>query len=258
MQSEVQQLSVVMITLNEAENLRRSLPPLSRISDDIVVIDAGSTDETVRVAEEFGATVEIRKWEGYSSAKNHGNARARHDWILSIDADEVLSDELVQSIKNLSPAEGTVYALDRITNFAGTWIRHSGWYPDWKIRLFDRRYVRWHGDFVHERPDVPAGFATERLTGRLLHYSYASTDDHLGRIERYAELSARDLYNRGKRRTLLSRMLSPLFRFLRTYIFKLGFLDGRKGWLISVRNARLVRLKYRRLRELVRQGGPKP
>lgn len=240
-------LSIVVITFNESENLRRSLPPLVRLSDNVVVIDSFSTDETIALCRSMGATVEQRVWRGYSSAKNHGNSIARNDWILSIDADEVLSDELVESIKKLTLKEGEVYALDRITNYCGAWIRHSGWYPDWKIRIFNRRDVAWEGDYVHEKLSMPSGTRVVRLEGKLLHYSYKSSEDHLRRIERYAELAAEEMRARGETPSALKRLLSPVFRFIRTYVFKLGFLDGRNGWIISVRNARLVRRKYRLL-----------
>ena len=246
------EISVVLITFNEAENLRRTLPPLAEVTDDIVVVDSGSTDDTVALCASYGARVIERPWEGYANAKNFGNLQARHDWILSVDADEELSPELVRSLHALKPVDHTVYALDRLTNFCGTWIRHSGWYPDWKIRLFNRTHVRWTGDFVHEHLKFPEEFKVQRLEGKLLHWSYKSTDDHLQRMQRYAELSAQKMYARGKAVSSLRRLLGPPFRFLRTYFLKAGILDGRYGWLISVRNARMVRLKYRHHAELVR------
>lgn len=252
MNSDRSKISVVLITFNEAENLRRTLPPLLEVSDDIVVIDSGSTDDTVALCESYGARVIPRAWEGYASAKNFGNGQARHEWILSIDADEELSPELVRSLRDLVPVEGMVYALDRLTNFCGTWIRHSGWYPDWKVRLFNRSRVRWTGDFVHEHLEYPDGFSVQRLEGKLLHWSYTTTDDHLRRMQRYAELSARKMHARGKAVSSIRRLLGPPFRFLRTYFLKAGILDGRYGWLISVRNARMVRLKYQYHADLVR------
>lgn len=247
-------LSVVVITRNEAENLRASLPPLAALSDDIVVIDSFSTDETVALCRQAGATVVQREWKGYSAAKNFGNGIARNNWILSIDADEVISDELAESIKKLKLKEGEVYELDRITNYCGAWIRHSGWYPDWKVRIFNRKEIAWEGDYVHERLKLPPGTRTVRLRGKLCHYSYRTSQDHLDRMARYAELSAAEMHARGKRATPAKRFLSPVFRFIRTYIVKRGILDGRNGWIISLRNARMVRARYARLRALNMEG----
>lgn len=251
-------LSVVVITRNEAENLRASLPPLAALSDDIVVVDSFSTDDTVVLCRQAGATVVQREWQGYSAAKNFGNGIARNNWILSIDADEVLSHELAESIKNLRLKEGEVYELDRITNYCGAWIRHSGWYPDWKIRIFNRKEAVWEGDYVHERLKLPPGTRTVRLRGKLYHYSYRTSQDHLDRTARYAELSAAEMHARGKRATPAKRFLSPLFRFIRTYVIKLGILDGRNGWIISLRNARMVRARYARLQALNMKGERNP
>ncbi len=154
----------------------------------------------------------------------------------------------------LKPQEGEVYALDRITNYAGTWVRHSGWYPDWKVRLYHRNHSAWVGDFVHEELSIPSGAEIVRLKGKLYHYSYKSAEDHLRRIERYADLSARKMKAAGRPWRRSQALLSPPARFLRTYLLKLGFLDGRIGWIISLRNAYLVRLKYQHLQRLWRRG----
>ena len=237
-------LSIVVITRNEADNIERCLNALRQVSDDIVVVDAFSEDGTPDLARELGARVIQKTWEGYSQNKNFGNQQARHDWILSIDADEALSEELIRTLQQHCPEPKTVYELDRLTNFCGKWIYHSGWYPEWKPRLFDRRAVSWQGDFVHETLDIPPGFRRVRLKGKLLHYSYKNDKDHLQRLEHYAALAAQDLYARGKRSTLLKRWFAPVWRFLRTYIFQLGFLDGKAGWKISARGAWMVWRKY--------------
>lgn len=242
-------ISAVVITLNEASNIEACVKALRQVTDDVVIVDAYSADGTPALAEALGARVVQTEWVGYSHNKNLGNQAARHDWILSIDADEALSEELIQSLKALQPQAGAVYELDRLTNYCGKWIRHSGWYPDWKVRLFDRREVRWQGDYVHETLAVPKGFRTVRLKGKLLHYSYKTRSDHWQRIERYAELSAQEMHARGKRATWLKLYLSPAMRFLRTLLLNLAFLDGWAGWVISWSGARLVYRKYRKLRE---------
>ncbi|MCB0643602.1 MAG: glycosyltransferase family 2 protein, partial [Phaeodactylibacter sp.] len=160
---------------------------------------------------------------------------------------------LIDSLRQLQLQENTVYALDRFTNYCGTWVRHSGWYPDWKVRLFDRRRVQWQGDFVHETLLIPAEFKEVRLFGKLLHYSYRSSEDHWQRIERYARLSAEKLFHRGKKPSPVKKYVSPAARFLRTFFLKKGFLDGKVGWRLSRRNAYMVRRKYQILEELYRQ-----
>ncbi|MFZ2899958.1 MAG: glycosyltransferase family 2 protein [Saprospiraceae bacterium] len=242
-------ISAVVITLNEASNIETCVKALLQVTGDVVVVDAFSTDGTHDLAKALGARVVQAEWIGYSHNKNLGNQAARHDWILSVDADEVLSDELIQTLKGLQPQPGAVYELDRLTNYCGKWIRHCGWYPDWKPRLFDRREVRWQGDYVHETLALPEGFKAIRLKGKLLHYSYKTRADHWQRIERYAELSAREMHARGKRATWVKLYLSPAIRFLRTLLLNQAFLDGWAGWVISWSGARLVYRKYRKLRE---------
>lgn len=242
-------ISAVVITLNEASNIEACVKALRQVTDDVVIVDAYSADGTPALAEALGARVVQTEWVGYSHNKNLGNQAARHDWILSIDADEALSEELIQSLKALQPQAGAVYELDRLTNYCGKWIRHSGWYPDWKVRLFDRREVRWQGDYVHETLAVPKGFRTVRLKGKLLHYSYKTRSDHWQRIERYAALAAQEMHARGKRATWVKLYLSPAMRFLRTLLLNQAFLDGWAGWVISWSGARLVYRKYRKLRE---------
>jgi glycosyltransferase involved in cell wall biosynthesis len=243
-------LTAVIITKNEEANIRACLEPLLELAAEVLVVDSGSTDATVAIAREMGAKVIETQWKGYSATKNFGNSQAKHDWILSIDADEVVSDELKASLLELSPERGTTYALDRLTNYCGTWIRHSGWYPEWKIRLFHREDQYWTGEFVHEILFLPPEIKVRRLTGKLYHYSYKNSEDHLARIERYARLSAAKLHAKGKKTTFVKQWLSPGARFFRTFFLKKGFLDGKAGWTISIRNAWLVYRKYQLLKQL--------
>ncbi len=246
-------ISAVIITHNESENIRACITSLQAVADEIVVVDAFSDDATVDICVEMGVRVVQRKWQGYSANKNHGNEHASNDWILSIDADEVLSEELIENIKKLQPQKGKVYSLDRISNFCGQWIRYSGWYPDWKIRIFNRTEVHWEGDYVHEHLQIPSHFVEQKLSGKLWHYSYKSMEDHLQRIERYSDLAAQELFAGNKRPSPLRRMLSPYARFWNTFFFKLGFLDGRNGYIISKRNDLMVRKKYHKLEGLYEQ-----
>lgn len=246
-------ISAVVITHNEAENIAECLDALKQVADEIVVVDAFSKDRTVEICTEKGAKVMQRKWQGYSASKNYGNEIASNDWILSIDADEVLSPELINQLRQLQVKKGEVYSLDRINYFDGQWIKYCGWYPDWKIRLFHREEVQWEGDFVHEKIVVPSRIKVKKLQGHLHHYSYKSLDDHLERIERYSDLAAQELFGANKKPSRMSVWLSPIVRFLKVFIFKFGFLDGRNGYHISKNDAYFVKRKYQKLDALYRQ-----
>ncbi len=243
-------ISAVIITHNAAHTLEPCLAVLKQVCHEVLVLDSFSNDGTAEICKKSGARLVLQEFLGYSQTKNLGNSMAGNDWILSLDADEVLSDELIATIKELKPEEGKVYALDRLTNYCGKWIYHSGWYPDWKVRLFNRQHVKWQGDFVHETLHIPSGFQEVKLQGKLFHYSYRDGDDHLQRMKKYAWLSAREQFEKGKRATFSKQWLSPPARFLRTYFLKKGFLDGREGWVISLRNAKMLRWRYGFLKKL--------
>lgn len=246
-------ISAVIITHNEAENIVRCLQPLQDLVDEIIVLDAFSDDDTPTLARQMGATVLQKKWVGYSHNKNFANNQARHDWILSIDADEVVDEELSTNLKQLTLNENTVYSINRLTRFGDDWVYHSDWHPDWKIRLFNRKNVHWQGDFVHETLHVPPHFKIQKLDGLLLHYSYKDDADHWQRIEKYAQLAADELFKKGKKATLFKLWISPIARFIKTFFIKKGILDGKIGWKISCRNAYLVHRKYRILQRLKTQ-----
>lgn len=244
-------ISAVIITKNEEVNIKACVDALKPVVDEVLVIDSGSVDQTIAIAESAGAKVLQTEWKGYSATKNWGNQQAKNKWILSIDADEVLSKELQQSIVTLEePTEKTVFILDRITNYCGKWIHHSGWYPDQKVRLFDKEKVYWKGDYVHETLHIPTEYSRILLKGKLEHYSYKSLEDHWQRLNKYAELSAQEMFNKGKKASWIKLNLAPAFRFFRTLILKKGILDGKEGLIISKRNAYMVRKKYRLLNKL--------
>lgn len=242
--------STVIITKNEADNIERTIRAVQQVCEDIVVVDSGSTDDTISICRRLGVRVFEYEWKGYSANKNFGAAQAQFDWILSIDADEVLSAALIQTLQNLHPQQETVYAIDILTNYCGQWIRHSGWYPCWRTRLYHRQEVRWNDDLAHEGLLIPTHFKEKRLQGIVEHYSYKSYADHDERIERYAQLSAKNLYLQKKKPSWVKLYLGPPFRFFRTLVLKLGFLDGKAGWIISRKDAYLVYRKYRLLRNL--------
>ena len=248
-------LSVVIITLNEEKNIGRCLDSVKSIADEIVVVDSRSTDGTEAVCRGYGARVIVREWKGYSAAKNFGNDAAANDLILSIDADEALSSELqasIAAIKVGSPA--AAYRFRRLTNYCGKWIRHGGWYPDIKVRIFDRRKTRWQGT-IHESL---AGIDEKNallLDGDCLHYTYYTVDEHLRQMQRFTDIMAQDLFSRGKKGSYVHMVGSTAIKFIRDYVLRLGFLDGSKGFLISALSAYATWLKYIKLIRLNRSGG---
>jgi glycosyltransferase involved in cell wall biosynthesis len=245
-------ISAVVITRDEEHNIGRCLASLEVVADEMLVVDSGSTDATCALATKAGARVVHHPWAGYAAQKNHANSLACHPWILSIDADEALSPELARSIvearqKGLLGA----YRFNRLTNYCGTWVRHGGWYPDAKVRLFHRDAARWEGDHVHERLVLQPGTAVTHLRGDLLHYSITSLEDHRARIERYSALKAQELLEEGRRPGLLKRWLAPTFKFVQGYLLQGGFLDGKAGWHIARESARAKHLKYAKLQRML-------
>jgi len=239
-------ISATVVACNEANKIARALRSLA-CADEIVLIDSGSTDRTPAIAAELGARVIEQPWLGYAAQKNLASRHARHDWILSLDADEELdplAQDAIRAWKGSQPtADG--YRLARRANYLGRWILHSGWYPGYKIRLFDRRKARWEGNYVHESVTVNGRVAT--MPGEILHYTCDTVEEHLQRIELYTDLAAQEMRERGETVPLLRRWLDPFWVFVHTYFFRLGVLDGRQGLLIARLAARYVRRKYAKL-----------
>lgn len=245
-------ISAVIITYNEELNIDRCLSSLAGVVDEIVVVDSFSTDETKTICEKHGAVVVEKPFLDYSSSKNYGNSLAKGDYILSIDADEALSDELKQSILDLKtkPVNELVdsYVINRLTNYCGEWIYHCGWYPDKKPRLFRKDKAKWEG-IIHEELIIDTK-ETKELDGHLFHYSITSIADHVNRINKYSNLSAEKLFKKGKKSSILHILIKPRVKFLKSYIFKLGFLDGYYGYTISRLSAYETFLRYSKLKEL--------
>ncbi|RKP44980.1 glycosyltransferase family 2 protein [Trinickia fusca] len=240
-------LGVAIIALNAQARLAQCLEALS-FADEIVVVDAGSVDATVTLAQAHGARVIAEpQWPGFGPQKNRAVAALDTDWILSIDTDEIVTPELAASIREALRAPRTdIYAVDRLSSFCGHWVRHSGWYPDWIPRLFKRGTARFSDDLVHERLvfDGP----TERLTGKLLHYSYEDFETVVRKLDAYSSAGARQRFEAGKRGGGLGRALARGFwAFVRTYFLKLGFLDGQAGFMIATFNAQTVYYRFLKL-----------
>ncbi len=248
-------ISAAIITLDEEANLGRCLASLRGVADEVVVVDSGSTDGTERIAREGGATFVAQPWLGYGPQKNRAADLAQNEWVLSLDADEALSDALRASILHLK-ADGPgadAYEVNRLNWYCGRFLRHSGWYPDRKVRLWRRGAARWAEATIHELAEVAPGTRVERLPGDLLHYTIHDRAQHLRPIEKFTTLSAESLLREGRAGDAWKRFVSPAASFLRGYVLKLGFLDGRAGWDVCRLSAYASWLKYEKLRRLARR-----
>ena len=249
--SEPLPLSLCVITRDAAAQLADCLASAS-FAGEIVVVDSGSRDDTVEIARRSGARVIAHDWAGFGAQKNFAVGNARHDWVLCLDADERLTPELRASIEAAmrAPAEhrAAAYAMARRNRFLGVWLRHGEGYPDWNTRLFDRRRARWTEDPVHEH--VVADGAVARLAGDLLHESAESLEAYLAKQNRYTSLQAQAMHARGERAGMARLVLSPLVRFVRFYVVKLGFLDGAAGFAHITIGCFNSFAKYAKLRAL--------
>ncbi|HMN05154.1 MAG TPA: glycosyltransferase family 2 protein [Flavobacteriales bacterium] len=247
------QLSAVIITLNEERNLDRCLRSLAGVADEVVVVDSFSTDRTEAIAKEHGARFVQHAFEGHIEQKNWAITQASHPWVLSLDADEALSPELAATIRKAMQApDADGYTMNRLTNYCGTWVRHGGWYPDRKLRLWDSRKGRWGGINPHDRYEMEAGSRIGHLQGDLLHHSYYTIGDHLRQVDYFTTIAAKDLHKRGRRAGLTKLFLSPVAKFIGDYVFRGGFLDGWHGLVIARISAHATFLKYAKLHELRR------
>ncbi len=240
-------ISATIITFNEERNLPRAIESL-RCCDEILIVDSGSTDRTVELAVKFGARVLEANWRGYAGQKNYASDEATHDWVLSIDADEALSEDLEAEIWQLKKNGPScdAYTVPRLAQYLGKWILYSGWYPDRKIRLFDRRKARWVGDFVHESV-VSTGQVGE-LQGNLLHYTCGSLSEHLKTMDRYTTLAAEEVVAKKKPVGYRHLLFDPFWAFLRSYVLQRGFLDGMEGLTIAYMASLYTFLKYAKAR----------
>ena len=246
-------ISVVIITFNEEKNIERCLSSVKDLSDDIVVVDSFSTDRTEAICKEYGVRFVQHAFEGHIEQKNWAITQAKNPYILSLDADEAISDKLYISIKSvLSNWNGAGYSMNRLTNYCGHWVKHCGWYPDTKLRLWDSRLGAWGGDNPHDKFEMHSKDAhIEHLKGDILHYSYYSLDDHYKQVAYFTDILANAQFRKGKKAPLLILVLSPIVKFIKDYFIKLGFLDGRMGFRICRISAFATFTKYKKLRLLI-------
>lgn len=233
-------ISVVIITKNEVDRIDKCVQSLHALSDDIIVIDSGSTDGTVAKVKELGVKVFESPWKGYGPTKNLGHTKAKYDWILSVDADESLSTDLIKELDTLTLETGNVYAINRQNYYLGKKICYSGWSPDWVYRIFNKNEVAWNDNLVHEKLVIPKDVKIKKLKHKLIHDSYRSINDHKSKVEKYAALRAQIWIDKNSKPNLLKRTVGPFFKGFKSYILKLGFLDGKEGWTIAKMNYHLV------------------
>jgi glycosyltransferase involved in cell wall biosynthesis len=244
----VPKVTATLITRNESANIEAALASV-RWADEIVVVDAESTDDTVSLARQYTDRVEIRPWPGYSAQKNHAASLASNDWILSLDADERVTPALAEEIRSLLASEPPKrgYRIPRISHYLGRWIRGTDWYPDYQLRLYDRRAATWNGRQVHE--SVTLNGEPGRLRHDLQHFPYRDISDHLATIDRYTTLAADEMRADGRVPSIAGVALHPPFAFLRNYVLRGGFKNGSAGLIVSALNSYYVFLKLAKARE---------
>ena len=251
-------ISAVIITKNEEQNIERCLQAIEGWVDEIVVVDSHSTDRTREICTRFSKMRFVgHNWEGFSKTKNVANGFATMDYILSLDADEEISIELREKLlelkNNLVPGDRKAYEIDRLTNYCGQWIWHSGWRPDYQMRFFPRGLAAWDGAEVHETIQLKEIVERHRIEKvYLYHYSFYSIADHIERVNRYSSLGAEKIVRLKKGALVFRAIFNGLFRFYKSYFIKLGILDGFYGFVIAVVSAYAVFLKYAKAHQIMK------
>jgi len=247
-------LSVGIITLNEEKIIGKTLKSVEEIADEIIIVDSNSSDKTIEIAKSFGAKVFTEDWKGFGPQKNSVIDKCNGEWILLIDADEELSEKLVSKIKEIINGKNdyNVYKINRSSVCFGKRIRYGGWSNQYAVRLWKKNSVKVNDNFVHEDylTEENIGFIKENIN----HYSYLTLEDYLSRFNRYTTLGAEEYYKRGKNTGIFSIVVNPIFKFIRMYIFRLGFLDGLEGLLLAILSSNYTMVKYYKLLEMNRKG----
>lgn len=247
----MEKLSVVIITYNEEKNIVRCLNSLKPVADEIVVLDSFSSDRTADIAREMGAKVWQEPFRGYIEQKNRAIEFAQYNYIMSIDADEAIDEELQAAILEAKQTfKYSAYKMKRCTNHCGRFIRHGAWYPDRKIRLFDKRVASWGGLNPHDKIVFNSATAVKQLPGEILHYSFASLEEHTRKNERFSSIVAKSYYKAGRKTNLLRVILHPVWSFLYGFFIRRGFMDGKQGLIIAWNQARYTYQKHRKLLRL--------
>lgn len=247
-------VSIIILTKNEEKNIERTLTPLIGLTDDILVIDSGSTDNTINIVKKLGAQLIETEWKGYAETKNYGHSLAKYNWILSLDADEEMGTELKESIQELFAKEipeNKAFKIRRKLVYGDTVLNYGSVSNEYRLRIFNRKNAHWNKNDVHEDIVFSSSAEIKKLEGYVLHHSYIDIEDHKKRVEQYAQLFAKQKKAEGKNIPFYKIYFSPIFNFIKNYIFRLGFLDGIKGWQHAIVEMKYTFRKY----QLARQKG---
>lgn len=247
-------LSVVIITFNEEKNLERCLQSIQEVADDVVIVDSFSTDKTKEIALKHNARFIEHVFEGHIEQKNWAITQAKYPHILSLDADEALDTTLIKSILSVKQnwlADG--YTMHRLTNYCGKWIKHGGWYPDTKLRLWDSRKGSWGGVNPHDEYKLKDNGKVEKIKGDLYHYSYYTINQHIKQVNYFTDILAQQYFEKGRKASFTKILVNPFIKFIGSYLFQKGFLDGFSGFIISMISAHATFLKYTKLWMLQKQ-----
>jgi glycosyltransferase involved in cell wall biosynthesis len=244
----MEKLSAVIITYNEEKNIGRCIDSVKNIADEILILDSNSTDQTASIAETKGAVVIKETFRGHIQMKNRAVELATNNYILSLDADEALDPRLSLSIQKIKENfTNKAYRMNRCTNYCGQFIRHGSWYPDRKIRIFDKRVARWGGINPHDKIVVNENTDVQQLAGDILHYSYYTIAEHVAQNNKFSSISAESLFAQGKKTNLIKIVANPVWAFIQSYLLRAGFLDGLFGFVIAVQISHLTFLKHLKL-----------
>ncbi|HUZ61634.1 MAG TPA: glycosyltransferase family 2 protein [Hanamia sp.] len=247
-------ISAVIITLNEEDNIGPCIDSLWQVADEIIVLDSFSSDNTVSIAKEKGAIVKQELFAGYIEQKNHALKLAKYDYVLSLDADEALSSKLILSILEAKKDfKFKAYYMNRYNHYCGRFINHGLWYPDQKVRLFDKRIAKWGGMNPHDKIELAKNEMPCFLKGDILHYTFNTIREHQERNERMSTIAAQSIFESDKKKHWSKIILSPAWSFINGYFFRLGFLDGHRGFILAIQTANLSFLKYQKLQSLQKQ-----
>ncbi|NPA68554.1 MAG: glycosyltransferase family 2 protein [Chlorobi bacterium] len=249
-------LSAVIITYNEEKNIERCLKSLKDVADEIVVLDSFSADKTEEICKKYDVKFFRHKFDGYTEQKNKAVDLAENDFVISLDADEALSEELKNSIKKLKENPGyDAYKFNRLNIYCGKSVKHTSWYPDRKIRLWNKNKGKWEGDKIHETVKVKQAAKTGFLKGDLLHYSYNSIEEHIAQTNKFTTISAKELFEQGKKSSISIIIIKTIGSFAKEFLFKFAFLDGFYGIVVGGINTFSVFLKYSKLKALIDKSG---
>ncbi|HIF14147.1 MAG TPA: glycosyltransferase family 2 protein [Bacteroidetes bacterium] len=241
----------LVITFNEEEKVETCIRSLKKVCDEIVIVDSFSTDRTKEICESLGVRFISNDFKGHIEQKNFAITQANYPHVLSLDADEALSDELAESILEIkSDWKADAYSMNRLTRYINKWIKHGNWYPDMKSRLWDTSKGKWKGRNPHDKFILNEKGKVIHLEGDILHYSIDSITDHLNTINKFSDISAKAMYESGQGQALIKMLVNPFVKFIKSYIIKLGFLDGKYGFIVSWYSSYATFLKYYKLHKL--------